>query len=275
MNLSFVGKLVFPLLIFMIFLASPVWPGNDISPGQDEKALLAGMGPSPSADDLEKLGRIRLQSAAARYKKWHRSGNEEDYAGALVYAKSAVTLLPDSDEVWLLLGMIRSELKADPSAMAASTDALIRAVDINPANGRAQLLLAQVLMEQGRYWSSIEQFKMLIAGSKAMRTGTVLSQLTFCYIADGRIQAGLNYIQSLNKTVPLRTSSAAKLEWLEWQLINTAVLMRARGDRKDAIGFLNLMFYYGGREDANPQRTDGRIRQVNYLLSLWKKGGMI
>jgi len=267
MNRVFSGTIL--ALALLILLPFPARPGNPISPLGDEKNLIDQISPAPEADGLFELGRFRLQHAAALYKTWLDNKRDEDFFKALVYAHSASELLVDSDEAWLLLGMLRAELKTEPSALAAATDALVRAVESNPANGRAQLVLAQVLMEQGRYWSAIEQFKILIEGSRAMRTGTVLSQLTFCYIADKRIQAGLDYIHSLINTKPQEGTGN---QWLEWQLINTAILMKAKGDRKDAIGYLNLMFFYGGKEDANHQRSDGRIKQVKYLLSLWEKG---
>ena len=147
MNRVFSGTIL--ALALLILLPFPARPGNPISPLDDEKNLIDRIGPAPQADGLIELGRLRLQRSAALYKTWLDNKEDEDFSKALIYARSASELLVDSDEAWLLLGMLRAELKTDPPALAAATDALVRAVEINPANGRAQLLLAQVLMRTG------------------------------------------------------------------------------------------------------------------------------
>jgi lipopolysaccharide biosynthesis regulator YciM len=222
---------------------------------------------TPSTILLWQLGSIRLKHAAELYKGWKLNKKAKDFQKALIYAESSTKLGPDNDEAWLLLGMLYSEMKAEPEAMGNAADALVHAVDINPANGRAQLLLAQVLMEQGRYWSAIEQFKMLIEESEAMRTPALLSQLTFCYIADGRVQAGLDYI--LKAPEMTKGDSNAKLRWRNWKMINQAVLMRAKGD-KDAGNFLKVMFFY---HDPSLTVIDEYQKFARHLLKLWGEDG--
>ena len=221
---------------------------------------------TPSALLLWQLGSIRLKHAAELYKTWKQNKQAEDFQKALIYAESSTELSPDNDEAWLLLGMLYSELKATPEAMEKAADALVNAVDINPANGKAQLLLAQVLMEQGRYWSAIEQFKMLMEKNEAMRTPMVLSQLTFCYIADGRIQAGLDYVRNAPEIT--EGDSTAKLQWTNWKRINQAVLERAQGKRKDAINLLKFIFFYRDESLTVRNKTD---EYAKHLITLWER----
>jgi len=215
---------------------------------------------------LWQLGSIRLKHAAELYKNWKQNNQVKDFQKALIYAKSSIELSQDNDEAWLLLGMLYSEMKATPEAMEKAADALVRAVDINPANGRAQLLLAQVLMEQGRYWSAIEQFKMLIERNEAMRTPMVLSQLTFCYIADGRIQAGINYVSKAPEII--KGDSAEKLRWSNWKCINHAVLDKAQGKREDAVNFLKFIFFF--HDDALTVKNKAD-EYAKHLITLWEK----
>jgi tetratricopeptide (TPR) repeat protein len=215
---------------------------------------------------LWQLGSIRLKHAAGLYKNWGRNKQAEDFQKALIYAKSSTELSRDNDEAWLLLGMLYSEMKATPEAMEKAADALIHAVDINPANGRAQLLLAQVLMEQGRYWSAIEQYKILIEESEAMRTPGVLSLLTFCYVADGRIQAGIDYVSKAPEIT--QGDSTEKLRWRDWKTINQAVLERAQGKREHAIDFLKLIFFYHDDALTVENKTD---EYAKHLITLWEK----
>lgn len=238
-------------------------------PFPDEEKVLSQIEKeeSPSPLLLWQLSRLRLQHAAELYKSWKQNKNAEAFQEALIYAGSSTELSPDWDEAWLLSGLLYSEMKATPQAMGKAADALVHAVDINPANGRAQLLLAQVLMEQGRYWSAIEQFKMLIQRNEAMRTPAVLSQLTFCYIADQRFQAGIDYV---SKAPDISGNDAtAKLRWQSWKLINQAILMRAKGDEQ-AAGFLKVMFFY---HDPSLTVIDEYQRYAKYLLKLWEKEG--
>lgn len=235
----------------------------------DEKQVITQLekDKTPSPLLLWQLGTIRLKHAAQLYKNWQQNLREDDYQKAILYAESSVKLMPDNDDAWLMLGLLYSEMKAIPEAMEKATDALVHAVVINPANGRAQLLLAQVLMEQSRYWSAIEQFKMLMAESETMWTPAVLSQLTFCYIADGRIQAGLDYISN----IPEMTAgdAAARCHWDRWKIINQAVLMRAKGD-KHAASYLRIIFSINApSSDAN----NDSLEYARYLLALWEQGG--
>ncbi len=214
---------------------------------------------------LWQLGSIRLKHAAELYKNWKQNRQAEDFQKALIYAESSTELSPDNDEAWLLLGMLYSEMKTAPEAMEKAADALVNAVDINPANGKAQLLLAQVLMEQGRYWSAIEQYKMLIEKNEAMRTPMVLSQLTFCYIADGRIQAGINYVSKAPEII--KGDSTAKLLWTNWKCINQAVLEKAQGKRKDAINLLKFIFFFNDDTLTVKNKTD---EYAKHLITLWE-----
>ncbi len=240
---------------------APLFPDEEPIVAQIEKEKTS----SPLL--LWQLSRIRLRHAAQLYKNWQQNSRVDDYQRALLYAESSVRLMSDNDDAWLMLGMLYSEMKATPEAMEKAADALVHAVAINPANGRAQLLLAQVLMEQGRYWSAIEQFKMLMAESETMWTPAVLSQLTFCYIADGRIQAGLDYISHL----PEMTAGAAtdRRHWHRWKIINQAVLMRAKGD-EHAADYLRIVFSIN---DPTLDPKNSSLEYARYLLALWEQGG--
>ena len=228
----------------MLIFISDASAQTDYTPFPDEAKVVSQIEKEKTASPLLlwQLGSIRLKHAAELYKNWKLNNHAEDFQKALIYAESSTELSPDNDEAWLVLGMLYSEMKAAPEAMEKSIDALVHAVDINPANGRAQLLLAQVLMEQGRYWSAIEQYKMLIEESEAMRTPAVLSQLTFCYIADNRIQAGLDYIRKVPEIT--EGDSTAKLHLINWKIINQAVLERAQGKRDDAVNLPEIYFLF-------------------------------
>jgi tetratricopeptide (TPR) repeat protein len=220
----------------------------------EEAALLEKMQEAPTATLYAELGRLRLQTAARFYGEWEKDHKSVNLQQALIYADSASRLSPDWDKPWTLLGMIHATLRSDRGALELSTEALIRAVDINPANGPAQLLLAQVLMQQGRLWSAIEQYKSLFAKNEAMITGINTAPLAMCYVLDGRTQAGMLYFQELAKKYPKKTSV----------LIAQAILQRHGGKPNDALALLNQI--------ATRSNTPAGERDyAKTLIVKWKK----
>src|SRR5690554_4391738 len=187
-TMIFWKKVTRTLLLFIflsLIIGTPIYAEQDII-GQELSPL-----------EYHQLAAERLQQAALFYDRWQSGGDAENFQQAIIYAASAAEISPDWDEPWLLLGMLYSELKIDEEAMELAVEALINAVDLNPANARAQILLASVLIEQGRFYSAIEQYKSLFAKNENMINGLTITPLTIAYIADGRIEAGIIYLEGL------------------------------------------------------------------------------
>jgi len=182
-----------------------------------------------STIEYQQLAAERLQEAALFYDRWQNGGGAENFQQAIIYTASAVEIRPDWDEPWLLLGMLYSEMKADQEAMELATEALINAVEANPANARAQMLLANVLLEQGRFYSAIEQYKSLFAKNENMINGLTITPLTIAYIADGRIEAGIIYLEEMAELYPENYSIG----------IGRAVLLKSSGKIVAARKVLN------------------------------------
>jgi lipopolysaccharide biosynthesis regulator YciM len=257
-----VHRVIWGLVISVCLFAAVVGAQPVDTPDPDEAAIIKNIKIDPSPMRYWQLSRVRARHAAKLYQSWQRNGQAKEYQKALFYARSAAQLQPDWDEPWLLLGMIYAEMKADRDAMEAAAAALIKAVDANPANGRAQILLAQVLLEQGRYWSAIEQYQSLIAKNKAMQNGTVISQLTFCYIADGRVQAGLDYLLQLLQDESYQGDR-------DWVRICAAVLLKTRGDRNKAVNLLESV-YLPDLEKRHGSENP-KVKQIKYLIGSWKE----
>ena len=214
-----------------------------------------------SVIEYNQLASERLQQAGLFYDRWQNSGDAENFQQAIIYAASAAETRPDWDEPWLLLGMLYSELKTDEEAMELAVEALINAVDINPANARAQILLANVLLEQGRFYSAIEQYKSLFAKNESMINGLTITPLTIAYIADGRIEAGIIYLEELKELYPMNYSIR----------IGLAVLLKNSGELYAARDILaGLIVDNAFREDIN--LSEAEKNYVNNLLESWKEG---
>lgn len=243
------------LLALAWVLNAPVVASEAMSsPFPAEVPLLRKIQENPSPLLYAQLARLRAEKAAQLYRQWEKGKKPEDLRQALIYADSASRLSPNWDRPWTLLGMIHANFRNDREALELATKSLIRAVDINPANGPAQLLLAQVLMEQGRFWSAIEQYKSLFAKSEAMITGINTAPLAMCYVLDNRIQAGMFYFQELAARYPKKTSV----------VIAQAVLQRHGGKPKDALTLLDNIV-------ARPDTSAGERDYVKTLIAKWKK----
>ena len=210
-----------------------------------------------------RLADLRLQKAATTYRQWEKDKDPQAFQTALLLAESATQLRPDWDEAWLTLGMLYAEMRADRKSMELATEALVRAVEANPANGRAQTLLGETLMLQGRYWSAIEQFQSLIEKNDSMHNGTILSKIIFCYIADGRPKAGLQYISTLKTDQRFKGDSG-------WLMIAEAMLQKADGSPQKALSGLKKSL---GTLKKAPMNHLASIKQADFLIKRWEKEG--
>jgi tetratricopeptide (TPR) repeat protein len=209
---KFIISMVLFLFIVLVFYNINLYASGELSP-----------------IEYHQLAAERLQEAALFYDRWQNNGDAESFQQAIVYAASAAEIRPDWDEPWLLLGMLYSEMKTDQGAMELAAEALINAVEVNPANSRAQMLLANVLLEQGRFYSVIEQYKSLFAKNEKMINGINITPLTIAYIADGRIEAGIIYLEELEELYPDNYSIR----------IGRAVLLKSSGIIGEARKVLN------------------------------------
>lgn len=206
----------------------------------------------------QQLGELRLKIAAYNYSKYRiKSTDSRALYKALEYSASAVELLKDSDQSWLVLAMVLSEFKNEEKMLVESGHAFIKAVEINPANAQAQQLLAQNLLEQGRFWSAVEQYKNLFNKDLSMLTGTNISNLTLAFIADGRMEAGLNYLNELQQKVPnnfyINISLAILYQNLGYKdvsqlIIETLMLDKERLTSNQKIYLENLLRKWKGAE---------------------------
>jgi tetratricopeptide (TPR) repeat protein len=221
---------------------------------RDEAAILAEIEQGPAPHLYAELAEWRGREAAVRYEQWRETGRSDDLQQAIHYAASAVDLRPDWDLPRVLLGMIYAQFTGDRETLELATEVLIEAVDLNPANGPAQLLLAQVLMQQGRFWSAIEQFESLFAKSPAMITPINTAPMALCYVLDGRILAGIRYFDQLAAAHPRQPAVVTAL----------AVLLRQGGEGARAKA---LMGELAAAASVGPEMR----RHAADLLAAWEQ----
>jgi tetratricopeptide (TPR) repeat protein len=204
----------------------------------------------------QQLGELRLKIAAYNYSRFRcDSSDNKALFKALEYSASAAELLRDYDQSWLIFGLVLSEFKSEKEMLEKAGQAFIKAAELNPANAQAQQLLAQNMLEQGRFWSAVEQYKNLFNKDRSMLTGTNISNLTLAYIADGRMEAGLNYLGELQKKAPnnfyINTSMAVLYKNLGYRdvsqlIIETLLLNQDRLTANQKLYLENLLAKWEG-----------------------------
>ena len=141
---------------------------------------------------------LLLEAMFDSYQEWAAGGSFEYFEETLRLAGVLTQWDPQCFEAWFVTAQLLAVLKDDPGALEAATDALIRTLDLAPRFLEAQLLLAQLLMEQGRFFSAADQYKFIIAEfGDNLITGAVTAPLALAYAADGRITAGVLYFEQL------------------------------------------------------------------------------
>ena len=206
----------------------------------------------------QQLGELRLKIAAYNYSRFRcDSSDNKALFKALEYSASAAELLRDYDQSWLIFGLVLSEFKSEKEMLEKAGQAFIKAAELNPANAQAQQLLAQNMLEQGRFWSAVEQYKNLFNKDRSMLTGTNISNLTLAYIADGRMEAGLNYLNELlekdRDNFYINTSLAVLYQNLGYRdvsqlIIKTLLLSKDRLSSNEMLYLENLLAKWEGAE---------------------------
>ncbi|TYT73672.1 hypothetical protein FIM25_14055 [Desulfobotulus mexicanus] len=241
-------------MMMTIFLTGAYFVMADSFHLPEEAALLEKVDKQPSDLLYAELARLRAVYAAEYYRKWLSSEKTADLQKTIYYAASASELSPGWDRPKVLLAIVYAEFTNDLEALELATDLLIDALEINPANGAAQVLLAQVLMKQGRFWSAIEQYKSLFQKNSAMITPMNTAPLALCYILDGRLQAGIIYFKELQDLRPESSAVAT----------GKAVLLRHAGEGERARDVLGRLLVLDGAESG--------IREyAAELLARWDK----
>ncbi len=198
-----------------------------------EAELLEKIEKQPSDLLYAELARIRAGYADEYYREWQSSRQTADLQKTIYYAASASELSPDWDRPRVLLAMVYAKFTNDLESLELATELLIEALEINPANGAAQVLLAQVLMSQGRFGAAIEQYKSLFRKSSVMITPMNTAPLALCYILDGRLQAGIIYFREL-QDIHAESSAVG---------VGKAVLLRHAGEGERAREVLGRLAF--------------------------------
>lgn len=233
--------------------------GDQMSQGTSKQAVQGAPGDveiHAVKGGFEDYASYLYRCAAQDYEKWTQSGLPVYFHNALFHVNSAIAINAERGEYWFLQGILYAALNSDALSMAKATGSLIRALELNPDHGRARLLLARVLQEQGKFLLAAEQYRLLIEKEPQKATGLVVGPLALCYVADDQIKDGITYFKNLSLQYPRSAAIAASL----------AVLLKS--DDQRALAKKELQRVISGKTAPDAERT-----YVRDLLNEWDKGG--
>lgn len=233
--------------------------GDQMPRGISKKAVQVAPGDAEihaAKGGFEDYASYLYRCAARDYEKWSQSGLPVYFHNALFHVDSAIAIDAERGEYWFLQGILYAALNSDALSMAKATESFIRVLELNPDHGRARLLLARVLQEQGKFLLAAEQYRLLIEKEPQKATGLVVGPLALCYIADDRIKNGITYFKNLSLQYPRSAAIATSL----------AVLLKS--DNQTALAKKELQRVISGKTGPDAERT-----YVRDLLNEWDEGG--
>ncbi len=195
-----------------------------------------------------------LQQAEHDYRLWKETKDPERFQRALFNVESALAVEPEKSELWFFQGVLLSELKADPESMQLALTSFLKAVSLNPEHGRAQVMLAQTLFNNGLYTEAIAQIHFLFNKDSNMITPQFTSLLATSYIAAGQSKKGSQYFLSASFLHPQSVDIKIAL----------AVLLKDQGQTTNALNSLQLVI-----NDENA--SQGIQRYATTLSTKWQK----
>lgn len=247
------------LVIFLLFLAVPVWdvesadqffPNKSGGANQGVKMLSA----TPhEIKSFPELSGFLLRESLADWRLWRETEESLLLRRALLNVDSSLSIDAGESEAWFLQGMLYSELKGDRLAQERALASFIRCIEINPEHGRGQFMTALKLRELGRFDLAAAQYRFIMDKDAAMVNGLNITNLALSYLGAGKGAAGIAYFQDMIKRYPGNADLRTAL----------AVLLKAGWKPEDARN--ELIFVITDVSAAEAKRESARK-----LLEQWK-----
>jgi lipopolysaccharide biosynthesis regulator YciM len=143
------------------------------------------------------LAEALFAQAVEDWDKWQVTSRPDLFHRAVLNIESAINIEPEQSDYWFFRGVLYSHMKASEEALITATQSFTNALEMEPTNVRAKLMLAQMLLEQRRFLAAGEFYKSLIEQHPDLVSGTVIGPLALTYVGDGRVAEGITYFEKL------------------------------------------------------------------------------
>jgi tetratricopeptide (TPR) repeat protein len=159
------------------------------------------------------------------FEAFETNRNPDTWKAGMEAAQQAITLQPDTADYWRLVGYGYS-LGADQSELgsAYAEEAFSKAIELDPNNAGARMLLAGVLIRREAWSMAMDQVEAALSIKPELATTAVIADLTGMYLADAQAARGIDFLNGFLKAN--RRAVSARL--------GLAILYKENGDRGQA-----------------------------------------
>lgn len=215
----------------------------------DELAKKVKSGKTPR----EELGLLRAEIAAGMLERALKENNGQYYKLSWQYAKSAVGLARSLPYPWFVYGFVNLQNSRSPEAQFFAEDAFEKCLELEPANPKAKIYLAESLYNQDLFAPSADILETILSDSLKTPDPRLLSMLNLCYMRDDMPERGEAFFIKLSHKYP--DSAQVKIQ--------LAVLYHEQGKKKDALAELDRVI--------KNNKTSKEEKEYAQKLLLWNK----
>lgn len=230
-------------------------PAPETPPAPSVAAPTPQPAPAPANPAETKAAAFRAFTAALEaLDAFEKAHQPEALAKALEAAGQATELDATVADYWRTLGYAYSlGAKASHVAGVMAENALEKAIQLDPAETAARMLLARLLIERGSHSRALDNLEAALDRRLDLAASAVIADLCRAYIIDRQAPRGARFLAALATKYP--KAPAVRL--------GLAVMLNETGRKAEALPLLE-------RVAADPQATQADAEHARALLKDWK-----
>ena len=215
--------------------------------------------PAPSAKpanpaETKAAAFLQFTVALEALEAFEKTQQSEALAKALEAAEQATQLDASVADYWRTLGYAYSlAAKASHVAAVMAENALEKAIQLDPGETAARMLLARLLIERGSHSRALDNLEAALERKLDLAATAVIADMCRAYIIDRQAPRGARFLAALAVKYP--KAPAVRL--------GLAVMLNETGRKAEALPLLE-------RVAADPQATQADAEHARALLKDWK-----
>lgn len=210
--------------------------------------------PVPAPADTRAAAFRQFTTALEALDTFEKSHQPEALGRALEAAGEATQLDATVADYWRTLGYAYSlGAKASHVAAVMAENALEKAIQIDPGETAARMLLARLLIERGSHSRALDTLEAALERKLDLAASAVIADMCRAYIIDRQAPRGARFLAALATKYP--KAPAVRL--------GLAVMLNETGRKAEALPLLEQVA-------ADPQATQADAEHARTLLKDWK-----
>lgn len=208
----------------------------------------------PNPAETRAMAFRQFTTALEALEIFEKTRQPEALAKALEAAEQATQLDAAVPDYWRTLGYAYSlGAKASHVAAVMAENALEKAIQLNPSETAARMLLAGLLIERGSHSRALDNLEAALERKLDLAASAVIADMCRAYIIDRQAPRGARFLAAMAGKYP--KAPAVRL--------GLAMMLNETGRKAEALPLLE-------RVAADPQATQADAEHARALLKDWK-----